>query len=66
LAALVPREHTIAAVVAATLCILAVLGALAAKVGGAPMRVGALRVTFWGALAMGVTAGVGTMFHIAV
>lgn len=66
LAALVPREHTIVAVVLATLCILAILGALAAKIGGAPMWVGALRVTFWGALAMGVTAGVGALFHIAV
>jgi VIT1/CCC1 family predicted Fe2+/Mn2+ transporter len=66
LAALVPREHTIVAVVLATLCILAILGALAAKVGGAPMWVGTLRVTFWGALAMGVTAGVGALFHIAV
>ena len=65
LAALVPREHTILAVVLATLCILAILGALAAKVGGAPMWVGTIRVTFWGALAMGVTAGVGTLFHIA-
>ena len=65
LAALVPREHTILAVVLATLCILAILGALAAKVGGAPMWVGTLRVTFWGALAMGVTAGVGALFHIA-
>ena len=66
LAALVPREHTIVAVVLATLCILAILGALAAKVGGAPTWAGALRVTFWGALAMGVTAGVGALFHIAV
>jgi VIT1/CCC1 family predicted Fe2+/Mn2+ transporter len=66
LAALVPREYTIVTVVLATLCILATLGALAAKVGGAPMWVGTLRVTFWGALAMGVTAGVGALFHIAV
>ncbi len=65
LAAVVPREHTILAVVLATLCILAILGTLAAKVGGAPMWVGSLRVTFWGALAMGVTAGVGALFHVA-
>mgnify|MGYP006170513559 CR=1 FL=1 len=43
-----------------------ILGALAARIGGAPMWVGTLRVTFWGALAMGVTAGVGALFHIAV
>jgi VIT1/CCC1 family predicted Fe2+/Mn2+ transporter len=66
LAAVVPREHTIEVVVLATLFILAILGALAAKVGGAPMWIGALRVCFWGALAMGVTAGVGALFHIAV
>jgi VIT1/CCC1 family predicted Fe2+/Mn2+ transporter len=64
-AALVPHAYTILAVVLATLCILAVLGSLAARVGGAPVWVGAVRVTFWGALAMGVTAGVGALFHIA-
>ena len=61
-----PLQAVIVAVVLATLCILAILGALAAKVGGAPMWVGTARVTFWGALAMGVTAGVGALFHIAV
>jgi VIT1/CCC1 family predicted Fe2+/Mn2+ transporter len=64
-AASVSRAYTIIAVVATTLCILAVLGALAAKVGGAPGWVGSARMTFWGALAMAVTAGVGTWFHIA-
>jgi len=44
------------------LVFLAVLGALAARTGGAGVMVGALRVTFWGALAMGVTAGVGALF----
>jgi VIT1/CCC1 family predicted Fe2+/Mn2+ transporter len=66
LAAIVPRQYTIVAVTVATLCILTILGALAAKIGGARMWVGALRVTFWGALAMGVTASVGALFHIAV
>jgi len=46
-------------VVAATILALAALGALGAKVGGAPLFAPALRVTFWGALALGVTAGVG-------
>ncbi len=41
---------------------LAVLGALAARVGGASAIVGAARVAFWGALAMAVTAGVGNLF----
>jgi len=44
------------------LVFLAVLGALAARTGGAGVMVGALRVTFWGALAMGVTGGVGALF----
>jgi len=43
------------------LCLLG-LGALAARVGGANVITGALRVTFWSALAMGVTAAVGTLF----
>ena len=38
------------------------LGAVAARVGGAGAGAGALRVTFWGALAMGVTAGAGAWF----
>jgi vacuolar iron transporter family protein len=45
-----------------SLAFLALLGGLAARAGGAPVAVGALRVTFWGALAMGVTAGVGVLF----
>jgi VIT1/CCC1 family predicted Fe2+/Mn2+ transporter len=50
-------------VVAATsLVFLAILGGLAARVGGADVKTGAMRVTFWGALAMGLTAGVGALF----
>jgi VIT1/CCC1 family predicted Fe2+/Mn2+ transporter len=45
-----------------SLVALAVLGAIGAKAGGAPMRQAAIRVTFWGALAMAVTAGIGTLF----
>ena len=45
-----------------SLVFLAILGGLAARVGGASVAVGALRVTFWGALAMALTAGVGTLF----
>ena len=45
-----------------TLVFLALLGALAAHTGGAGVMMGALRVTFWGALAMGVTAAVGALF----
>lgn len=44
---------------------LAVLGAVAARTGGANVSVGALRITFWGALAMAVTTGVGMLFGVA-
>jgi VIT1/CCC1 family predicted Fe2+/Mn2+ transporter len=57
-----PHELLIPAVAATTLVFLAGLGALAATVGGAPVARGALRVTFWGALAMALTAGVGKLF----
>ncbi len=60
--ALVPGPRLIAAVAGASLLFLAVLGTLAARAGGASPVVGATRVTFWGALAMAVTAGVGAMF----
>jgi VIT1/CCC1 family predicted Fe2+/Mn2+ transporter len=45
-----------------SLVFLALLGGLAARAGGAGVMVGAIRVTFWGALAMGLTAGVGALF----
>lgn len=50
---------------ASSLFFLAFLGVMAARAGGAPMLVSALRVTFWGALAMGLTAGVGALFGVA-
>jgi vacuolar iron transporter family protein len=56
-------EAWLSPIVSATsLVFLAALGGLAARVGGANVRAGALRVTFWGALAMGLTAGVGALF----
>jgi VIT1/CCC1 family predicted Fe2+/Mn2+ transporter len=61
---LVP-ERIEAAVTPASLVFLAVLGAIAARTGGASMAKGALRITFWGALAMGITAGVGALFGAA-
>jgi vacuolar iron transporter family protein len=54
------------AVPVTSLLFLALLGALAARAGGAPVTAGALRVTFWGALAMGITAGVGALFGTVV
>ncbi len=57
-----PDAVVIPLVSGTSLLFLAGLGALAAHAGGASMRVGAIRVTFWGALAMGITAGVGALF----
>lgn len=61
-AAMAPEAILIALVSGTSLGFLALLGAVAARAGGAGMAVGALRVTFWGTLAMGLTAGVGTLF----
>jgi VIT1/CCC1 family predicted Fe2+/Mn2+ transporter len=60
--AAVSGPRLIAVVAGTSLLFLAILGGLAARVGGASVVVGALRVTFWGALAMALTAGVGTLF----
>jgi VIT1/CCC1 family predicted Fe2+/Mn2+ transporter len=49
-----------------SLVFLAILGGLAARVGGAKVTTGAMRVTFWGALAMALTAGVGALFGTVV
>ncbi len=62
IAAATPESMMIPLVSATSLAFLALLGALAARAGGAPMATGALRVTFWGALAMALTAGVGALF----
>jgi VIT1/CCC1 family predicted Fe2+/Mn2+ transporter len=65
-AAISPVSSMIIVVSATSLMFLAILGGLAARVGGAKVIVGALRVTFWGALAMGLTAGVGALFSAVV
>ena len=59
---LAPEASLIALVSGTSLFFLALLGGVAARAGGAAVPVGAMRVTFWGALAMGVTAGVGALF----
>jgi VIT1/CCC1 family predicted Fe2+/Mn2+ transporter len=64
-AALAPEDWLIALVAVAALASLAVLGGLAAKIGGANVFPGVVRVTFWSALAMGVTAGIGALFGSA-
>jgi VIT1/CCC1 family predicted Fe2+/Mn2+ transporter len=64
--ALAPASGLIAWVSATSLAFLALLGVVAAGVGGAGALKGAVRVTFWGALAMAVTAGVGALFGAVV
>lgn len=61
-----PQGQTIPVVVGATLVSLAGLGALGARVGGAPVWPALMRVLFWGAAAMVITAGVGRLFGVAV
>lgn len=61
----VPAERIVPAVAIGSLLLLGVLGALAARIGGASMIRGALRVTGWGALALALTASVGTLFGIS-
>jgi len=65
-AALAPRAVVSQLVTGSALLLLAVLGALAARVGGAPLGRGALRVMFWGALAMAASAIVGKLFGSTV
>ncbi len=65
-ALLAPGRHLALAVAGASLVFLAGLGALGAKAGGARVPKAALRVAFWGAIAMAITAGVGTLVGRAV
>ncbi|HEY2178485.1 MAG TPA: VIT family protein [Caulobacteraceae bacterium] len=65
MALLAPQRFLAAAVVAASLVFLAVLGAIGARAGGADMTRATIRVAFWGALAMAVTAGIGRLLGVA-
>jgi VIT1/CCC1 family predicted Fe2+/Mn2+ transporter len=60
--AVVPEAGLIPIVSGTSLVLLTILGGFAARAGGAGVTAGAIRVTFWGALAMAVTAGVGALF----
>jgi len=62
----VPQRAVIFTVVIASLVFLATLGGLGAYAGGASIKRAAARVTFWGAMAMAITAGVGALLGIAV
>ena len=61
-----PVAYMIPVVSGTSLVFLALLGTLAAYTGGAPVVAGAVRVTFWGAIAMALTAGVGHLFGAVV
>jgi VIT1/CCC1 family predicted Fe2+/Mn2+ transporter len=60
----VPIAWAVPAIYGTSLIFLIVLGAVGAKAGGAPIVMGAIRVGFWGAIAMAVTTGIGTLFHV--
>jgi vacuolar iron transporter family protein len=61
-----PVPHLVPVVAATSLVFLVALGALSARTGGAPVLKASLRVAFWGALAMGITAIVGRLFGTVV
>ncbi|MGK2915805.1 MAG: VIT1/CCC1 transporter family protein [Porticoccaceae bacterium] len=63
--AIAPGEALVALVIGVSLVLLAALGAIAARTGGAAVLIGTARVTFWGALAMALTAGIGALFGAA-
>jgi len=60
-----PAAAVMGGVAGSSLLFLALLGLLAARAGGAPLGASVTRVTFWGALAMALTAGVGALFGVA-
>lgn len=62
---LVPQSMLMWIVAASSLLFLAILGSMAAQAGGASVMTSAIRVTFWGALAMGLTTGVGALFGVS-
>lgn len=66
LVAIAPMDTMIVFVAVSSLVFLGILGAIAAKAGGASLLTGAVRVTFWGALAMAATAAIGHIFGAVV
>jgi VIT1/CCC1 family predicted Fe2+/Mn2+ transporter len=66
IAPIVPESIVVISIGVVSLVVLAILGALSAEAGGARMTTAAIRVTFWGALAMLVTAGLGHIFGTVV
>lgn len=65
-AVLIPHSMIVAGVSIASVLFLALLGAVGARVGGAKIGEAVVRVTFWGAMAMAITAGIGSLFGIVI
>jgi VIT1/CCC1 family predicted Fe2+/Mn2+ transporter len=65
-AVVAPRETVAIAVSAAALVMLALLGAIGARIGGARIGPAVLRVTFWGVIAMGMTGAIGHMLGTGI
>lgn len=65
-AVLIPHSMIVAGVSIASVLFLALLGAVGARAGGAKIGKAVVRVTFWGAMAMAITAGIGSLFGIVV
>jgi VIT1/CCC1 family predicted Fe2+/Mn2+ transporter len=61
-----PVSYLAPVVAVSSLVFLAIMGGVAARVGGANIWIGAGRVTFWGALAMAITAAIGALFGTVV
>lgn len=66
IAAIVPTTVVSASVIASSILLLIALGGIAARLGGAPLVKGAVRVAFWGAVAMAATFGIGHVFGAVV
>jgi VIT1/CCC1 family predicted Fe2+/Mn2+ transporter len=62
---ILPKSWLMLGLAGSSLFFLALLGSLAARTGGAPMLASVLRVSFWGMLAMGLTAAVGALFDVS-
>lgn len=65
-AALVPVQYLSTVIIASAMVLLVVLGAVAARLGGAPVATGAVRMAFWGAMAMALTYVVGKIFGTTI
>jgi VIT1/CCC1 family predicted Fe2+/Mn2+ transporter len=61
-----PASTLVPIIAGCSLVFLGTLGGVAAYTGGAPVVAGSLRVTFWGAIAMGATAAIGSLLHVSV